>query len=70
LPDHQKPLNNGRELAIRATKNDKAEMENSTIPSRRRLMLIKHHAAQRKKLNRRRLAMPERTGPTPVGSGD
>jgi hypothetical protein len=40
LPDHQGLLINGRELAIRATKNDKTEMESSTIPSWRRLMFM------------------------------
>jgi hypothetical protein len=41
LPDHQSPEINGRELAIRATRNDKAEIKNSTIPTWRRLLFIK-----------------------------
>jgi hypothetical protein len=40
LPDHQNPEINGRELAIRAIKNDKADMDSSINPSWRRLMFM------------------------------
>ncbi len=40
LPSHQNLEATGRELDIRATKNDKAATENSTNPSLRRVMLI------------------------------
>jgi hypothetical protein len=39
-PDHENLDSNGRELDMRATKNDKVATEKSTIPSLRRLMLI------------------------------
>jgi hypothetical protein len=40
LPSHQNLETTGRELDIRATKNDKAATENITNPSMRRLIFI------------------------------
>jgi hypothetical protein len=45
LPSHQNLEANGRELDMRATKNDKAAIEHSTIPSLRLLMFMVRLAA-------------------------
>jgi hypothetical protein len=69
LPDHHPPLITGRELANRITKNDKVEMENSTIPSWRRLILIKRMRSNVENLNHRRPVTEARTAPMAAGSG-